>query len=210
MSEKPVREGQAHKRAAILAAAQELFVQAGVARTSMDAVAALAGVSKRTVYDYHGDKRRLLLDVIEAAGESALSTLRTLADQHLTDPGIRDIDPLTRAFTAFAVDLGRSLLLSSDYVAAVKLIAENEQLLPELEDHPLDRSHARVLVERVTHFTDLGLLDAEDPELAAAHFQALTTLRVLNEPARRRAESETVQRIMADGAQAFVRAYRAV
>jgi len=209
VSEKPVREGQAHKRAAILTAAQELFVQAGVERTSMDAVAARAGVSKRTVYDYHGDKRRLLLDVIEAAGESALTTLRTLADDHLTSTEIRDVDALAQALTGFAVDLGRSLLMSSDYVAAVKLIAENEPLLPELDDHPLDRSHARVLTERVAHFARLGLLDAEDPELAAEHFQALTTLRVLNEPARRRAEPATVERIMTDGAQVFVRAYRA-
>ena len=31
-----VRQGQAHKRAAILAAAKELFVQTSVERTSMD------------------------------------------------------------------------------------------------------------------------------------------------------------------------------
>ena len=73
---KPLREGQAHKRAAILTAARSLFVESGVERTSMDAVAARAGVSKRTVYDYYGDKHRLLLGVIEDAGESALTTLR--------------------------------------------------------------------------------------------------------------------------------------
>lgn len=207
VSDRPVRAGQAHKRAAILAAAQEAFVQAGVERTSMDAVAALAGVSKRTVYDYYGDKRHLLLGVVEAAGESALATLRRLVEEHLVDADIAQHSDLGPAFVRLAVDLGRSLLLSSDYLAAVTLIAQNEPLLPELEDHPLDEAHALVVAERIAHFADLGLLDAEDPGLAAAHFQALTTLRVLNEPARRRADAATVQQIMTDGARAFVRAY---
>ncbi len=206
--DKPVREGQAYKRTAILAAAQALFVQSGVERTSMDAVAARAGVSKRTVYDYYGDKRRLLLGVIEEAGESVLATLRQLVDQHLTGAGIDDDRDLGQALSAFAADLGRSLLLSSDYVAAVRLIAENEPLLPELEDHPLDDAHTQVLAERIAHFSSVGLLQAHDPGLAAAHFQGLTTLRVLNEPAHRRADAANVERIMIDGAHAFQRAYR--
>ncbi len=209
VGDKPVREGQAHKRAAILTAARDLFVQSGVERTSMDAVAAHAGVSKRTVYDYYGDKRRLLLGVVEEAGEGALATLRRLVDQHLADATIGDVRDLERAFTLLAADLGRSLLLSSDYIAAVRLIAENESLLPELDDHVLDDAHAQVLTERVAHFGDIGLLDAEDPGLAAAHFHALTTLRVLNEPARRRADAGNVLSIMTDGARAFVRAYAA-
>jgi len=207
VSDKPVREGQAHKRAAILAAARDLFVGSGVERTSMDAVAARAGVSKRTVYDYYGDKRRLLLGVVENAGERALATLRGLVDAHLAAPDVRDAADLAPAFTALAAELGRSLLLSADYVAAVTLIKENEALLPELEDHPLDEAHAAVLAERVAHLADAGLLDAPDPALAAAHFHALTALRVLNEPPHRRADAAHVERIMTDGAAAFLRAY---
>ena len=119
-TQKPVRQGQAHKRAAILAAARELFVRTGVERTSMDAIAARAEVSKRTVYDYYGDKRRLLLGVIEDAGETALGTLRTLVEQHLSDAvAVDDEADLERAVTAFATDLGGSLLASSSYAAAV-------------------------------------------------------------------------------------------
>lgn len=202
-----VRQGQAPKRAAILAAAKELFVRTGVERTSMDAVAALAGVSKRTVYDYYGDKRGLLLGVVEDAGERALATLRGLVDEHLDPADIREPADLERALTELAVALGRTLLLSSDYLAAVRLINENEALLPELEDHPLDEAHARVLSDRVSHFARVGLLDADDPGLAAAHFHALTALRVLNEPPRRRTEAAHVRQIMTDGARAFVRAY---
>ncbi|GIG39968.1 TetR/AcrR family transcriptional regulator [Cellulomonas phragmiteti] len=205
---KPVRQGQAQKRAAILAAARELFVQTGVERTSMDAIAARAEVSKRTVYDYYGDKRRLLLGVIEDAGEAALGTLRDLVERHLS--GVVAVDDeveLERAVTDFATDLGGSLLVSSNYAAAVKLIAENESLLPELEDHPLGEAHTQALAERFAHFASIGLLDVDDPTLAADHFHALTTLRVLNEPLRRRADAEHIRHVMSDGARVFMRAY---
>ncbi|WP_161594054.1 TetR/AcrR family transcriptional regulator [Microbacterium sp. RG1] len=205
---KPVREGQAHKRSAILTAARELFVRDGVERTSMDAVAARAGVSKRTVYDYYGDKRRLLLGVVEQAGEAALITLRRLIERHLP-PVLTDADRAAteRALVSFALDLGRSQLAASDYAAAVRLITENEALLPELDDHPLETAHNRALAERLDLLSRAGLLEAPDPELAADHFHALTTLRVLNEPGRRRAQLDRVDRIMIDGAHAFLRAY---
>lgn len=206
---KPLREGQAHKRDAILAAAGDLFVSDGVERTSMDAVARLAGVSKRTVYDYYGDKRRLLLGIIEAAGASALSTLRTLIETHLGDgAGISDADDLQEALTRFAEALGASMLVSPDYRAAVTLIAQNEALLPELEGHPLDDAHAHALSERIAHFAGAGMLDAPEPAVAAEHLVALTALRVLNEPPSRRADAARIRRIMRDGAQAFLRAYR--
>lgn len=208
VAQKPVRQGQAQKRVAILAAARELFVQTGVERTSMDAIAARAEVSKRTVYDYYGDKRRLLLGVIEDAGETALGTLRHLIEQHLSDAvAVNDAVELERVVTDFATDLGGSLIVSSDYAAAVKLIAENESLLPELEDHPLDEAHTQALAERFAHFASVGLLDVDDPTLAADHFHALTTLRVLNEPLRRRADAGHIRHVMTDGARVFIRAY---
>ena len=208
LDERPVRAGQAHKRVAILAAARELFVQSGVDRTSMDAVAARAGVSKRTVYDYYGDKRRLLLGVVEEAGERALGTLREHVAHRLGDAtALREPAALERAFVDLASDLGDALLLSADHLAAVRLVTENEQQLPELDGHPLDEAQTRVLADRLDDLTRAGLLDAPDPALAAEHFHALTTLRVLNEPSRRRADRTHVLRIMTDGARAFVRAY---
>ena len=44
------------KRTAIVAAATELFTQSGYGAVSMDAIAAKAGVSKRTVYSHFPGK----------------------------------------------------------------------------------------------------------------------------------------------------------
>ncbi|WP_030040457.1 TetR/AcrR family transcriptional regulator, partial [Streptomyces resistomycificus] len=49
----------ARKRQAILEAATEVFLNKGYLGTSMDEVAALASVSKQTVYKNFTDKQRL-------------------------------------------------------------------------------------------------------------------------------------------------------
>ena len=208
MQTKPVREGLAHKRAAILTAARELFVLNGVERTSMDAVAAEAAVSKRTVYDYYGDKRRLLLGVIEAAGQSVLVLLERAIHDHISDDAdIRDTVDLERALTGFALQVGESVLTSSDYAATVKLIMENGPLLPELEDHPLARAPEDALAERLAHFADLGLLELTDARLAADHFNGLTTLIASHARFPVRAGSDSIRQSMIDGTHAFMRAY---
>jgi AcrR family transcriptional regulator len=60
------------KRAAILAAAKALFIRNAFAGTSMDAIAAEAGVSKLTVYSHFGDKDNLFREVIRAHVEDLL------------------------------------------------------------------------------------------------------------------------------------------
>ncbi|MDG2525881.1 TetR/AcrR family transcriptional regulator [Stenotrophomonas sp. HITSZ_GD] len=62
----PGRPKDLGKRAAILQAAKALFVEQGYAGVSMDGIAALAGVSKLTVYSHFGDKETLFSEAIRA------------------------------------------------------------------------------------------------------------------------------------------------
>jgi TetR/AcrR family transcriptional repressor of mexJK operon len=62
----PGRPKDMEKRAAILDAAKSLFTNGGFVGTSMDAVAAGAGVSKLTVYSHFGDKDNLFREVIRS------------------------------------------------------------------------------------------------------------------------------------------------
>lgn len=211
-AQKSMRPGSAAKRAAILAAARELFVRDGVERTSMDAVAARAEVSKRTLYDYYGDKQGLLLGVVVDAGESLIASLRQAISRHLSDDAdIPDVASLERALAAFAVEVGTTVIASSDYAVVFTLIAEQRSQLPGLlKDHPLVDAPEQAVAERLAHFTGRSLLDAPDPRLAADHFNALTTLLAYsNQPDPARADPNQVRQTMVDGVHAFIRAYGA-
>src|SRR5215217_6698753 len=52
------------KRRAILEAATTAFLRNGYRGTSMDEIAALAGVSKQTVYKHFADKERLFAEIV--------------------------------------------------------------------------------------------------------------------------------------------------
>ncbi|GER98083.1 hypothetical protein Acor_01450 [Acrocarpospora corrugata] len=208
-TEKTLREGSLAKRTAILAAARELFVRHGVDGVSMDAVAARAAVSKRTVYDYFGDKRRLFLAILADASESMIASVRRALDEHLADgAGITTVPQLEKALTAFAIDLGTTIVGSADYAAAFALVAQQRMQTPATEDDVVTTAAEEALVERVAHFADAGLLDTENPPLAAAHFGALTILLAYNDqPDPATADPDRVRQTMIDGVHAFIRAY---
>ncbi|AIC18286.1 MULTISPECIES: TetR/AcrR family transcriptional regulator [Pseudomonas] len=71
----PGRPKDLAKRQAILEAAKTLFLSNGYASTSMDAVAAEAGVSKLTVYSHFNDKETLFSAAVMAKCEEQLPTL---------------------------------------------------------------------------------------------------------------------------------------
>src|SRR5450755_2546846 len=56
----------ARKRLAILDAATTIFLRQGYLGTSMDEIAARAGVSKQTVYKHFADKERLFVEIVVA------------------------------------------------------------------------------------------------------------------------------------------------
>ncbi|MEE4205764.1 MAG: TetR/AcrR family transcriptional regulator [Erythrobacter sp.] len=87
---KPGRPSDRAKRAAILEAATHSFFERGFAATSIEQVAADAGVSKVTIYNHFGDKRTLFTAAVdrecekirghfsigEAQGQSVADTIR--------------------------------------------------------------------------------------------------------------------------------------
>ncbi|MEL6414948.1 MAG: TetR/AcrR family transcriptional regulator [Pseudomonadota bacterium] len=65
MKKKPGRPSDQAKRLAILDAASRAFFEDGFAATSIEQVAAEAGVSKVTIYNQFGDKRALFTAAVE-------------------------------------------------------------------------------------------------------------------------------------------------
>ncbi|WP_406307105.1 hypothetical protein OHA61_38855 [Streptomyces sp. NBC_00885] len=130
-------------------------------------------MSKRTVYDYFGERRRPFLAILSAASDSMLATSRRALDEHLpTDAQITRVPQLEQALTAFAIDLGTSIVGS----AAFALVAQQRLQTPTTTDNLATDGASQDLADRIAHFAGAGLLDTDNPRLAADHFSALTVL----------------------------------
>ncbi|QYN37669.1 TetR/AcrR family transcriptional regulator [Pseudonocardia sp. DSM 110487] len=192
------------KRAAILDAAEELFVSSGYELTSVDAIAARAAVSKRTVYDHFGDKQSLFRSVVERVDDALLATVRTATQQELTDG--RD---LRDALLAFVQRLTTEAVPSSTY-ATFRCLNAQAASAPRLPDRSSEEPE-RILEERFAQLAADGELKVSDPRRAVQHFVALTMRLVIDaidqDPAGAVSRSE-IQEIITDGVDAFLRAYR--
>jgi TetR/AcrR family transcriptional repressor of mexJK operon len=167
-----IREGAPAKRAAIEAAALALFLRDGYARTSVDAVAREAGVSKRTVYDYYGDKQRLFLDVIARTQAGHEDRFRELLDRTLP----ADAPDLAAALVAFGRGFASGVAQTPDRNAMVRLLVAEAAHFPELLERWREPGpQQQVLAERLGAFAERGLLDVPDPLEAAAYLGVLVT-----------------------------------
>ncbi|SDL79256.1 transcriptional regulator, TetR family [Glycomyces sambucus] len=207
-TEKTLRAGSAQKRAAILSSARELFLTEGFDRSSVDAVAARAGVSKRTVYDYFGDKQTLLHAVFDDVGQSLLATVRRTLDDTLHD--LADASELEPALVAFSMRITTDMLDSAEYTTLQRFVRTASGHLPHPDDRALTNAPEEAMGERFAALGRAGLLDVPDPRLAADHFIALTfgvTLSRLG--SANAAKDPRVQPFIVAGVRAFLRAYRA-
>jgi TetR/AcrR family transcriptional repressor of mexJK operon len=200
----PVRGRSTAKRQAILAAATATFLEQGYARTSVDAIAAAAGVGKQTVYGHFGDKEHLFLAVLDEARSAREAEVVTT----ITDTG----DPLAD-LTAAA---GRIL----DVVLSPQIAALHRLSIAELPHHPelqrMWREDAgrpgsdEAIVGYLRSCDERGLLKVPDPSLAARQLAVLTVSegRVATlqgtEPLRKADRS----RIAGQAADLIVRAHR--
>ncbi len=113
----PGRPKDLEKRAAILEAGKRLFPRHGFDGTSMDAIAAEAGVSKLTVYSHFNDKETLFKSVIEAKCEEQLPPALFMAD--LTGPIRGQLLTIARAFF--------SLITSEESISLHRMMTSQAQ-----------------------------------------------------------------------------------
>lgn len=204
---KTLREGSKQKRAAILTAARELFLSDGFDRSSVDAVAARAEVSKRTVYDYFGDKQTLLRAVVDAVGQSLITTIRSTLDETVTDrveaAGLED------ALVTFSMRISTDMLGSADYATLQRLVRAESGNLPHHGYNSMADTPDEALAERFAALASSGLLDVPDPRLAADQFIALTFGVALDRLGSANAKEDArVRPLVVEGVRTFLRAYR--
>jgi TetR/AcrR family transcriptional regulator, mexJK operon transcriptional repressor len=194
------------KGEAIAAAALRLFLRDGYERTSVDAIAAEAGVSKRTIYNRYGDKENLFLSVLRDTYNSMMVTFRGIADKHL-----RDVTDVQQDLTAFALEVARVMTTAPDRIALVRLIMSEAPFFPALIMAEQEPATMRGSVSAyLAGLAADGRLAITDPAEAAAHLVALT----INQINTRTmfgvvpVSDGEVERIITGGVAAFVRAYR--
>ena len=200
-----LRQGSPAKRAAIVRAALEVFVREGYARAGVDAIAAAAGVSKRTIYDYYGDKETLFLAAI---GETVQAQNATFAD--LLDRTLGEVTDISAALTAFGRAFATAVARSPERAAVLRLMIAEASHFPQLvEPAPEERPVQRALADRLAALGEQGLLRVPDPLEAAEFLGLLVTGRVNHRSwygAVRLSDAE-IDRLVAGGVAVFLRAY---
>lgn len=196
----------ARKRRAIIEAATDLLLRKGYQGTSMDEIAALAAVSKQTIYKQFSDKEALFTGIIrgiaDRAGGFVDTVTRTL--RH-TDDVERDLRALAREYLAIVMEPGQ--------LQVRRLLIEEAGRHPELARGYYRQVPERTLAALAACFQDLdgrGLLRVDDPELAATHFAFL----ILGKPLDRAMLCGDDERLAADidriadaGVRVFLAAY---
>ncbi|MDJ0979356.1 MAG: TetR/AcrR family transcriptional regulator [Erythrobacter sp.] len=166
MKKKPGRPSDQVKRNAIVEAASRRFFDEGFAATSIEQVAADAGVSKVTIYNHFGDKRGLFTAAVELECEK----MRGYFSIDDTPEGtIRErLETIGEGMIAF--------LSRPEMIQFERRIAAETELEPAIGHAFLVAGPWRMkqaFSEFLSHANDVGELAVDDPMLAAEQFVAL-------------------------------------
>lgn len=192
------------KRRQILDGALSVFTARGFDAASMSDIAAAANVSKGTLYVYFEDKEHLFVALIEREREAQ----RRGAFEELDD------DPdLSHALARFGEGLVR-LLVSDFAVSAHRIVLGVAERMPDLGREFYERGPmqgGQRLAQFLARKAQQGLLDIDDPELAAVQFldlcqSTLVRPRLFNAD-RRPPTSARIEHVVAAAVEMFLARY---
>ncbi len=164
------------KHGAILTAAEELFLQQGYERTSMDEIASLADVSKQTVYAQFSSKDALF---------AAMSLGMTNAAADVVQQSLDDLpasSTLAAHLTAYA-NRQLEVVRTPKLMRLRRLAIAEAPRFPELGKALHDGGPARAISGLAAAFArwhTQGLLQAPDAHVAATHFNWLIMAEPVN------------------------------
>ena len=173
-----VPEGRsARKRRAILQAATTVFLRNGYVGTSMDEIAALARVSKQTVYKQFADKQSLFSEIV-------ISTVEEVAEPiHAEVLALQDSGDLEADLRGLARQL-LGMVMQPRILQLRRLVIGEAGRFPELGRTYYERGPGRSADTLASQFRALaarGLLRVDDPTLAAQHFNWLVLSIPINQ-----------------------------
>jgi TetR/AcrR family transcriptional regulator, mexJK operon transcriptional repressor len=177
MTTSPPESRSTRKRQAILDAATSVFLSNGYLGTSMDEIAALAGVSKQTVYKHFADKERLfneiVMSIVNEASDPVYEEVTNLEDSGDLEADLRDL-----------ARRQLSMVMQPRLMKLRRLVIGEVGRFPELGKTFYDQGAGRtmgVLAKSFEHLAERGLLKLDDPLVAAAHFNWLIMSAPINQ-----------------------------
>ena len=165
-SPRPGRPVDGAKRALILQTASRHFLQDGFAATSIEQIAAEAGVSKVTIYNHFGDKEALFSESVATECERISGSFRIDAEP--------DLDLRQRL-----IAVGEAL---SAFLSRPEMVQFERRIAAETEREPavgaafLAAGPHRMknsLVALLVSMDEAGEVKIADPDLAAEQFAAM-------------------------------------
>jgi TetR/AcrR family transcriptional repressor of mexJK operon len=158
-------------------AATSVFLRYGYLGSSMDEIAARAAVSKQTVYKHFPDKGHLFVEIVVATVDQASDPVYDEV-LHLRDSGDIEADLRDLARRQLAIVMRPRLLQLR------RLVIAEAGRFPELGRTFYERGAGRMMEALAATFERLaqrGVLQLDDPVLAASHFNWLIMSAPMNE-----------------------------
>ncbi|MFF3753844.1 TetR/AcrR family transcriptional regulator [Streptomyces sp. NPDC002018] len=211
-AEKPPRKGLLEKRRAIEGGARAVFGQEGYTRASIDAIAAAAGVSTRTIYNHFTDKDELFRTVFLESAASVTEGLAELFARHFERFG-RTAD-IEQNLLALAREwVGQNAKHPEHFALVRQIITEAPRMPADVieEWQRVGPRAARVELARwLGSLADQGLLDIEDADVAARHLTLLVGgLTLESFFGAVRVSADEAESFVASGVRAFLKLYGA-
>jgi TetR/AcrR family transcriptional regulator of autoinduction and epiphytic fitness len=159
-------EHRTPKESQIVGAAQRLFLEQGYEETSMDAIAAEANVSKRTVYSHFRSKEELFSEAMEG-----MCAQFGVGEHEVIDPS----DPPEKYLCSVARFVLAKVLDPRMHSISRTIVSESANF-PEMGQRFWAIGPGN-MVQKVTEYLrqqhEAGILDVPDPRLAAGMFQSM-------------------------------------
>jgi TetR/AcrR family transcriptional repressor of mexJK operon len=200
----PPDEGRsARKRRAILEAGRQVFMRSGYRGASMDEVAAVAKVSKQTVYKHFADKKSLFAEILISDMEGrAQELVQALLETEGKKSDLRDLG--RRHVTS---------IVKPEVMRMRRMVIGEADRFPELA-RAWSETGVQVglgkLAERFAELAQRGELRVDNARRAAEHFNWLVLSTPLNRSMfdpKVRFSQEELERFADEGVRVFLEAY---
>src|SRR5262250_764817 len=152
-------------REAIVDAAARLFLERGFGSVSMDELAMAAGVARRTLYNQFASKEEIFREMLlRVSGQL----------EHAFPPGVEtqgDVEDVLRLVARMILELHKH----PEYLGFLRMVVADARQFPWIAEEfaAVMDPQAERLVRYLAYLTTMGILECQDPTLAAHQFMGM-------------------------------------